>query len=166
MQLTVRWSRVRRVPLIWNCRDWRAAARRLQVRHLIIDLEPLVVAWSSDEETFRSALSAFDSSIEHRIRVTYVTNSRRMPPTGLRLRTNRAFISRARKPWTAIPDDAHGVRAVVGDLLLTDGLLAWRLGVPFVHIDRRCCTRSIPLWPRLLEAAHPALRLFFEEVSA
>ncbi|MCD9625255.1 hypothetical protein [Rhabdothermincola salaria] len=54
---------------------------------------------------------------------------------------------RARKPWRRLPRLRHRRDAVViGDQLITDGFLAWRLGAPFVH-----CTpysRQAPALPR------------------
>jgi predicted HAD superfamily phosphohydrolase YqeG len=52
----------------------------------------------------------------------------------------------ARKPWRlSHPSD---VAAVVGDQFLTDGLLAWRLDVPFVHVEG--CSAYEHWWPRTM----------------
>ena len=47
------------------------------------------------------------------------------------------LLSRARKPFTSVKlfDDSLPLAAVIGDTLVTDGMLAWRLDIPFIWID-------------------------------
>mgnify|MGYP001826590708 CR=1 FL=1 len=47
------------------------------------------------------------------------------------------LISRGNKPWTSrrrLALDGPGEVVVVGDQVLTDGVLAWRLGATFAHL--------------------------------
>lgn len=64
------------------------------------------------------------------------------------------LVGRARKPFTRrsrLEAAAAGtLQCVVGDQILTDGLLAWKLGLPFVHIVR--AAPNEPAWPRLMRA--------------
>ncbi len=96
--------------------------------------------------------------------VLFLTNSRRVAtqvPRRPELRC--AFRHRARKPWTwhlpALARGGHGW-AVCGDQLLTDGLLAWRLRAPFVHLVQP--EYEAPWWPRVQARADQCIiRLFF-----
>lgn len=52
---------------------------------------------------------------------------------------------------------------VVGDQPLTDGFIAWRLGVPFILVPG--CSESEPLWPKMMRIAGTLLLpLFFTPV--
>lgn len=59
----------------------------------------------------------------------------------------------ARKPFTSLDRIASALEGsridvVIGDQYLTDGLLAWRLNVPFIQVHRPAGRE--PLWPRLM----------------
>ena len=62
-------------------------------------------------------------------RVIVLTNG---PPRG-----NARMVSRGNKPWTTrrrLGVTRHHPIVVVGDQILTDGVLAWRLGATFLHL--------------------------------
>lgn len=106
------------------------AARRSVV--LFFDADNTLAAQGVSLEVFRrrvtSALDRFRGN-EHVVRVVVLTNG---PERGV-----PGMIPRANKPWTTrrrlglTRDDEVWV---VGDQVLTDGLLAWRLGAVFVHL--------------------------------
>jgi predicted HAD superfamily phosphohydrolase YqeG len=72
-----------------------------------------------------------------------------------------SLVTRARKPFVRRVNELGllpNSRAVVcGDQPLTDGLLAWRLGVPFLYVRRS--RSSEPRWPRLLRWLGESLAL-------
>jgi predicted HAD superfamily phosphohydrolase YqeG len=76
-------------------------------------------------------------------------------------------LSNARKPWTPVssllegnPRPRCGV-AVMGDLALTDGLLAFRLGATFIQVEP---VGGEPGWPRILRLIGVLMSwLLFEE---
>jgi predicted HAD superfamily phosphohydrolase YqeG len=61
------------------------------------------------------------------------------------------LIAHCQKPWVNRINSSLGEKhaiAVVGDQTMTDGILAWRMNVPFYKLDG--ISRSEPLWPQLL----------------
>jgi predicted HAD superfamily phosphohydrolase YqeG len=132
-------------------RSWGDAldtVRTLCPAAVVADVEPLIAHWSSAEaelvrgiRRLRSELAAVPSVRA----VALVSNSRRILPPGLVLEQGWTYRSRARKPWalgglSSLPRPI----CVVGDQILTDGLLALRLGAPFVHVPQPV----EPWWPR------------------
>lgn len=126
-------------------------AAELQTRTLVVDVEPLLCPWGAAPETVLAAATAFADECKARIqslqRLVFATNARmpfvKMPKTSGRL----LFISTARKPWrTNYLKGSPGPIIVIGDQVLTDGLLAHRLHGNFLHWRPRC---NIPLWPRV-----------------
>ena len=119
----------------------------LQPTSLLVDVEPLVAPWKCPPADFVRALAHFCEFIHSEVssvrELTALTNSSgtmtdlTMPGAATFSPFTRKLISRANKPWTRrglrnIP----GPRAVVGDQVLTDGLLAWRLRSAFIHGTR------------------------------
>ena len=133
---------VSRVPRL-EARDVQAVwpqVRALEPAALLIDIEPFVAAWGTDEPALlRGLRRQLDecASIESLREVFFVTNSRRSP--GDRLPSASfpvSYISHARKPFLDISRFAS-LRApvvVIGDQVLTDGLMAWRLNAAFVQV--------------------------------
>lgn len=77
------------------------------------------------------------------------------------------LIGRAHKPFTRRKSieaaSAGRLQCVVGDQVLTDGLLAWRLRLPFVHVVQTI--RNEPSWPRLMRAvAYPFAKTLFRRI--
>jgi predicted HAD superfamily phosphohydrolase YqeG len=100
--------------------------RLRELRHvttLVVDVEPLLVAWSGTQADLDRELERFVDALGPHPRVVFVTNSARRP-TGP-LPPTVGFVSAARKPLTRLGRLAPPV-VVVGDQPLTDGLLAWR----------------------------------------
>lgn len=117
---------------------------------LILDAEPLLIAWDAPDGSWRLDLPALVDTVRASgVRsLLIVTNSRRTFP-GLDPSLANCFVTRAWKPWTSrrrlnlMPRGDRGV--VCGDVSLTDGLLAARLGYTFVHLE----LQDRPLWPRI-----------------
>lgn len=68
-------------------------------------------------------------------------------------------ILRAMKPYRHRPVAELHPTVVVGDQVCTDGLLAWRLGLPFVRVEG--CSLTEPPWPRLMRAGGRRISLGF-----
>jgi hypothetical protein len=113
---------------------------RLHVRTVILDVEPLVCLWGTGSDELAAGLTAVAETVAAVPSVraaAFVTNSRRLPRESLHdERLALSYLHRARKPWLRLgalrelPQPA----VVVGDQPLTDGLLAWRLKVPFIQL--------------------------------
>jgi predicted HAD superfamily phosphohydrolase YqeG len=140
----------------------------LSLKTVIFDIEPLVAYWNSAQDEL-------DQGVRHIIRefavipglrvVCFATNSARQVSAipqlpGLQVK----YLASAGKPFrTAAYLGFPQPGAVVGDQILTDGMLARRLGFTFLH-----CTPSLrgaPLGPQLLNRFGNLLRplLFAEE---
>jgi predicted HAD superfamily phosphohydrolase YqeG len=122
---------------------------KLRPATLVVDVEPLVVPWDSTPTLFANAADDFAqtmrTSIPSVISVIYSNNSRR--PRAADGKSSIRIVAAARKPWRIryLRDEPRPV-AVIGDQVLTDGLLAWRLGVSFLHWQ---VAGPMPHWPRL-----------------
>jgi len=117
-----------------------AAVAQLRPASAVVDLEPLVCTWGSDDAALCAGLKdvlrllAEAGTISM---VAVVTNSPRTPsvmPEEVGLSV--AYRSAARKPWLALSTlGSHPEPTIViGDQPLTDGLTAWRLQAPFLQI--------------------------------
>jgi predicted HAD superfamily phosphohydrolase YqeG len=112
--------------------------RELSARTVIVDVEPLVAFWDTDDETLDRGVAGLVEQVaaEPGIRVLFFsTNSRRrlsvVPDAGAGLEVR--YLADARKPLRTAPyRDLPGPGVVVGDQILTDGALAWRLGYTFL----------------------------------
>jgi predicted HAD superfamily phosphohydrolase YqeG len=127
---------------------------------LVIDVENTIVPYRSSPAEAQRLLDAAEVALHglSRLRrLVFLSNSTSKFSPGA---VNRTWVaasrSRARKPWTsrttiARLTDGVPIAAVCGDQPLTDGLLAWRLGVRYVPI--RIDRDHEPVWPRLLRLA-------------
>ena len=140
-------------------------ARQLSVRTIIFDVEPLVAWWDSGQQALdrgtAGLLAELDAVPELQVLV-FATNSARRPTVippvpGVQV----IYLASAGKPLRTAPyQDLPRPGAVVGDQVLTDGLLAFRLGFTVLHWDPRLA--GVPLGPRALHQLGGLARpLFF-----
>jgi predicted HAD superfamily phosphohydrolase YqeG len=137
----------------------------LTPRTVIVDIEPFVAWWDSGQEPLDSGVATTVSQLGGLPGVSvlcFATNSARRPsrvPVGAAAQV--VYLASAGKPlqiaqYRSLP--APGV--VIGDQVLTDGILARRLGYAFLHY----CTEpaDMPTGPRLLRACgRPLLPFLF-----
>jgi predicted HAD superfamily phosphohydrolase YqeG len=127
--------------------------RQLSARTLVIDIEPLVAYWDGTQDALdRGIAHALDlvAAVPSVEVVCFATNSSRRPSnpphaTGVRV----VYLASARKPAQIRPYLSFprpGV--VIGDQVLTDGLLAKRLGYAFLHYLAPLA--GAPIRPQLL----------------
>lgn len=125
----------------------------LSPRTLIIDIEPLVAYWDSTQDTLdRGITHVLDlvAAIPSVAVVCFATNSARRPsaqPPSTEVHV--VYLASAHKPVQIKPYLSFprpGV--VIGDQVLTDGLLAKRLGYAFLHY--RAPLTGAPVGPQLL----------------
>jgi hypothetical protein len=130
-----------------------ARARELSARTLIFDVEPLVAWWDTSQQTLDQGIGGIVTQLDQvpEVRdVMFATNSARRPSAlpsvpGVRV----SYLASAGKPLrTEAYHGLPGPGAVIGDQVLTDGLLAYRLGFTFLHWDPRLA--GIPPGPRLM----------------
>lgn len=112
------------------------ALGRLGPATFVVDVEPLVVPWDSAPTLFANAADDFAQAMRASVpsvaSVIYSSNSR--CPRAADGKSWIRVVTAARKPWrTRYLHDAPRPIAVVGNQVLTDGLLAWRLGASFLH---------------------------------
>lgn len=146
-------------------------ARRVRARTVIVDVEPLVAAWRTDQGVLTAGLADVLGRIavdpgELRV-VVFATNSPRRPSVvprvaGLEVR----YVAMAHKPLRLDPfRRLPGPVVVIGDQVATDGLLAWRLGYRFLHYVHD--QAAVPAGPRLMGVlGWPLRRLLFHEAEA
>jgi len=147
---------VRRTPrLIVRDRDTvLAAVVALQPATLVVDVQPFVAPWGSSSDAMMSgavALCEYLADATPTLRtLVFATNAR--SAIGQQLREERprvTFVSAAHKPWrTTYLAGAPRPVVVLGDQILTDGLLAFRLHGRFLHWRAH---GRIPWWPRVQE---------------
>jgi predicted HAD superfamily phosphohydrolase YqeG len=128
-------------------------ARELSPKTVIVDVEPLVAWWDSSQELLDSGVKQIVSQLGGATGVSVVcfaTNSARRPsrvPPGTAAQV--VYLASAGKPlqiaqYASLP--TPGV--VIGDQVLTDGMLARRLGYAFLHYCPE--PAGMPIGPRLL----------------
>ena len=126
---------------------------RLTARTLVFDIEPFVAQWDSSQETLDDGIArVLDhvGTIPGLLVVCFATNSSRRPsvlPSGLGVQVE--YLASAAKPLQTAPYRLFprpGI--VIGDQILTDGLLARRLGYNFLHYCPE--PAGMPRGPRLL----------------
>ncbi len=129
--------------------------KQISPRTLIIDIEPLVACWDNTQ-------GALDRGITHVLDlvaaipsvavVCFATNSARRPSAQPRSsKVHVVYVASAHKPVQIRPYlgfPRPGV--VIGDQVLTDGLLARRLGYAFLHY--RTPLTGAPIRTQLLSA--------------
>jgi hypothetical protein len=126
-------------------------AAELRTRTLVVDVEPLLSPWGAAPESVFAATAAFaNESIAHipSLKCLFFATNARMPFIKTFETDSRfIFISAAHKPWrTNYLNGCPKPITVIGDQVLTDGLLAYRLEGNFLHWRSRC---AVPLWPRV-----------------
>lgn len=130
-------------------------AEKLSARTMIFDIEPLVAHWDSGRTTLDQGIAQVlgeAATVPGLQLVCFATNSSRRPSAlpnraGVRV----VYLASAGKPLRTAPYlDFPRPGVVVGDQVVTDGILALRLGYAFVLYDAR--TRIVPLGPRLMGA--------------
>lgn len=133
--------------------DIAGYASRLSARTLVFDIEPFVAHWDSSQETLDDGIArVLDhvATIPGLLVVCFATNSSRRPsalPSGVGVQVE--YLASAGKPLQTAPYRLFprpGV--VIGDQILTDGLLARRLGYTFLHYCPE--PAGMPRGPRLL----------------
>jgi hypothetical protein len=124
----------------------------LAARTLVLDIEPLVAFWDGTQEALDRGIGAvvdLVGAIPGVQAVCFATNSARRPSGLPRVPGIEViYLMSAGKPLHVAPYarlPAPGV--VVGDQVLTDGLLARRLGYFFLHYRP---PEAGPVGPRLL----------------
>jgi len=125
----------------------------LAAKTVIFDVEPLVADWDSGQEVLdRGIARVLDelAATPEVLLVCFATNSSRQPSMlpqrpGMQVE----FVTSARKPLRTVPyRDFPRPGVVIGDQVLTDGLLARRLGYTFLHYS--AAPAATPRGPRLL----------------
>lgn len=136
----------------------------LSARSIVFDIEPLVAPWYGTQEELDSGVArVLDevAAIPGLRAVCFATNSAREPsvlPAAPGIDVTY-FVSAGKPARTAIYARLPRPGIVVGDQVLTDGLLARRLGFSFLHY--RPPLRA-PIRPRLLDSCGElARRLMF-----
>jgi predicted HAD superfamily phosphohydrolase YqeG len=137
-------------------------------RTAVLDIEPLVAPWNGSREALDRGVARVTEQIAQvpglRV-VCFATNSARQPShlpaiPGIRV----SYVVSASKPlhlgpFTKLP--RPGV--VVGDQVMTDGLLARRLGYAFLQYRQ---LQDQPIGPRVLDGCGQLLRpLIFRHES-
>jgi len=140
-------------------------AAELSAKTLILDVEPLVAYWDNGQDALDRGVAeilAKAAAVPGVAVVCFSTNSLRRPTTvptapGIRV----VYLASARKPlWIAPYADFPRPGVVIGDQVVTDGLLARRLGYTFLHY--RPAQHRSPWGPRLLDYGGRLARpLFF-----
>ena len=133
--------------------DLFTEARKLSVRTMIFDVEPLVAPWHGSQESLDQGIARVlggASTIPSMRVVVFATNSARRPSAdlvyeGLQVR----YLASAEKPLRTAPyQELPRPGAVAGDQLPTDGILAYRLGFTFLHYAPELA--GVPLGPGLM----------------
>lgn len=162
-----RWTRGRTLRVPYRaCHDLHEIMQvlaELAPRTAVVDIEPLVADWNTDRRVLDAGIAAFTGRLAAgpgRIQsLVFATNSTRRPgplPAG---HPFVRYISHAGKPLRT--DPFRGLvrpGVVVGDQIATDGVLAWRLGLTFVHYIPEGF--DVPLGPRIMRALGQPLRRF------
>ncbi|MBR7828656.1 hypothetical protein KDK95_20270 [Actinospica sp. MGRD01-02] len=150
-----RYSRVLCVP----CHSVDAVVDALVAigpKTAIVDVEPMIAYWDTDQATLdaglRDFLDAAAGRVPPRCDIVFATNALRRPSSGPTRPGRRiGYVADARKPLTVARFlKLAGPGVVVGDQIATDGVLAWRLGFTFVYYNPGGL--ELPRGPRLMRA--------------
>lgn len=130
-------------------------AVRLKTRTLVVDVEPILTTWGTPAGIF-GRVTIFAHSLAAELPslrcLIFATNARIYMPKLLGLdRLGVALIDAACKSWRLWHlTDCPSPITVIGDQVMTDGHLAFRIYGIFVY----CRTHDdIPFWPHLQEIA-------------
>jgi predicted HAD superfamily phosphohydrolase YqeG len=140
--------------------------RDLAARTVILDVEPLIAFWDTDQQALGDGVTAILDRLgadPGQMRyVVFATNSARRPQAlpaidGLQV----GYLALARKPLRTAPyRNLPTPGIVIGDQIATDGVLAWRLGYTFLRYTPDALT--IPLGPRVMGGlGRPLRKLLF-----
>ena len=142
-------------------------AKELSPRTLIVDIEPLVAWWDGGQEALDSGVASTVSQLSGLPGLSvlcFSTNSARRPsrlPAGSGAQV--VYLASAGKPLqTAQYESLPAPGIVIGDQVLTDGILARRLGYEFLHY----CPdpAEMPIGPRMLRyGGRPFLPFVFPQ---
>jgi predicted HAD superfamily phosphohydrolase YqeG len=136
-----------------NASDLPRLVDELSARTIVLDIEPLVAAWDGTQDALDEGIArVLDqvSAVPVVRAVCFATNSARQPSAlpdipGIDV----SYLVSARKPARTAPYARLPLPGVVvGDQVMTDGLLARRLGYSFLHYRH---PQPAPLGPRLLD---------------
>ena len=153
--VVTRYSRVLCVP----CHSVEAVVDALVAigpRTAIVDVEPMIAFWDTDQAALDAGLRDFLDAATGRVPaecdIVFATNALRRPSSGPTRPGRRiGYVSSAGKPLTVAQfRKLAGPGVVVGDQTATDGVLAWRLGYTFVHYIP--VGLELPRGPRLMRA--------------
>ena len=133
--------------------DLLMRAAELAAGTYVVDIEPLVASWRSGQQPLDAGVTrtvAELGAVPGVQVICFATNSARRPvaiPASSPARV--MYVASARKPvlaglYRGLP--RPGV--VIGDQVVTDGMLARRLGYTFLHYCPE--TAAMPVGPRLL----------------
>lgn len=132
----------------------------LGARSVVLDVEPLVALWDTDEQVLRAGvdlvLDRFAGTAGVDV-VAIATNSLRHLQVEPRQGVEVLYLSAARKPFALSQYErlpSPGI--IVGDQIATDGVLARRLGFAFAHVQYS--RFSPPRGPRLMRQVGKPLR--------
>jgi predicted HAD superfamily phosphohydrolase YqeG len=137
---------------------------------VVLDLDNTVLPYlptPDDVEQLAPKLAAIVATLPKANTVVVTTNVRNHPGkvAAAIAEAGLIFVAGARKPHPRrlLAATARPV-AIVGDQPVTDGLLAWWLGVPFVLAP--ACSSRTPWWPRLMRlVGELVLRLFYRRAT-
>lgn len=142
---------------------------KLSPKTIIIDIEPLVAYWDGSQQALDRGIAVIldrVQTIPGVMVVCFSTNSARRPseaPNSTRVRV--VYLASADKPARIAPYQHFPLPGVVvGDQVLTDGILARRLNYTFLHYRPELAGRA-PLGPALLSGSGRLIRplLFRQE---
>ena len=149
--------------------DMLRRLEQLSAKTVIFDVEPLVAFWDGSQQALDHGIAlVLDQmlAIPGALVVCFATNSARRPSaTPHRPGIQVVYLASAGKPVRTEPF-RHFPRpgVVVGDQVITDGILARRLGYTFLHY--RPSLRGAPLGPQLLSGCGWLVRpLLFRAAS-
>lgn len=144
-----------------SLRDVAQQAEKLSARTMILDIEPLVAYWDGERTELDQGIARVLGEVAGApgLRVVcFSTNSSRRPSALPNLPHVRVvYVASAGKPLRTAPYQSFprpGV--VIGDQVVTDGILARRLGYTFVQYG--VPAGAVPLGPRLMGAWGQMLR--------
>jgi len=126
------------------------AVRQLELRTVVVDVEPLVAFWDTGSEVLEAGVARVLAALDVEV-VLFATNSWR------RCASYEGYVAKARKPFAlARYKRLPRPGAVLGDQVATDGVLALRLGFVFLHYCP--VLQRVPLRPRLMRGLGKLLR--------
>lgn len=159
--MSLRRHRVWHVPVA-SVAETVLLIKAVEAATVVLDVEPMIVRWRGTEREFRSGAGQFLDAIAvgaPSVHAVVISSNARAPRPPVRYRGAITLRSRAGKPWrVGYLRDMPRPLVVVGDQIVTDGVLAWRMRGTFLHWHHELAT---PWWPRLQAAAGRVLGPLF-----